>query len=44
MANEIMRELIIIAGVNIAIFLAASGYIDHKFYSKNSKKKKGFIE
>ena len=43
MTNEIIRELIIIAGVNISIFLAGSAYIDYKFNSKK-KKGKGYID
>jgi hypothetical protein len=44
MTNEIIRELIIIAGVNLSIYLAASAYIDHKLNPLTIKKKKGFLE
>lgn len=30
MTQEIIRELIIIAGVNISLYLMASAYIDYK--------------
>jgi hypothetical protein len=43
MTNEIIRELIIIAGVNLSIYLA-SAYIDHKLNPLTIKKKKGFLE
>ena len=42
MEYEVIRELIIIAGVNISIYLLASAYIDSKL-SGNNKNKKGFI-
>ena len=44
MEYEIARELIIIAGVNMSIYLAASAYIDRKLNSQPTKKKKGFLE
>jgi uncharacterized protein involved in cysteine biosynthesis len=36
MTQEIIRELIIIAGVNISLYLMASAYIDYKL--SNDKK------
>jgi hypothetical protein len=44
MEYEIMRELTIIAGVNVSIYLAASAYIENKISGKNKKKRKGFLE
>ena len=44
MEYEIMRELTIIAGVNVSIYLAASAYIENKINQKKKRKRKGFIE
>jgi hypothetical protein len=44
MTTQIARELIIIAGVNLSIYLIAAAYIDYKFNPKLSRKKKGFLE
>jgi hypothetical protein len=44
MEYEIARELIIIAGVNISLYLSASAYIERKLNSQSNKKKRGFVE
>jgi hypothetical protein len=44
MTTQIARELIIIAGVNLSIYLIAAAYIDYKINSKTNRKKKGFLE